>query len=118
MLLFIKTGFANTILLNINLYIKEVSSLSYLFFDFSPVKSLEKTNSLEREHKITCFTFGNNAFHENTVRCTVGERCTFGVLKEKRRSEKYGALKVLFPDIRKITNRLQNEQGVLLQYSF
>ena len=66
-LLFMKTGFINTILLKINLYIQEVSSLSYLFFDFSPVKRWEKTNSLERVHKVICFMFRNKFFHKNTV---------------------------------------------------
>ena len=92
-------------LLNIDLYIQEVSSLNYLFFHFSPVKSLEKTSSLERERKITCFMFRNNVFHKNTVRCTVVvERCTLGVSKERRRSVKSGVSKVLFPDIGKIPN--------------
>ena len=66
-LLFIKTGFINTILSKINLYIQEVSSLSYLLFDFSPVKRREKTNSLEREHKIICLMFRNNFFNKSTV---------------------------------------------------
>ena len=66
-LLFMKTGFINTILLKINLYIQEVSSLSYLFFDFSAVKRWEKTNALERVHKVICFMFCNTFFHKNTV---------------------------------------------------
>ena len=58
LLLFIKSGF--TILLKINLYILEVSSLSYSLFDFSPIKRRERTNFLERQHKIICFMFHNN----------------------------------------------------------
>ena len=58
LLLFIKTGF--TILLKINLYILEVSSLSYSLFDFSPIERRERTNFLERQHKIICFMFHNN----------------------------------------------------------
>ena len=66
-LLFIKTGFINTILSKNDLYIQEVSSLSYLLFDFSPVKRREKTNSLKKEHKIICLMFRNVFFHKNTV---------------------------------------------------
>ena len=48
-LLFIEIGFINTILSKINLYIQEVFYLSYLLFDFSPVKRQEKTSSLVRQ---------------------------------------------------------------------
>ena len=85
-LLFIKTGFINIYNTLINLYIWEVSSLSYLLFDFSPVKRHEKTHSLEREHDIICFMFCNIFFHKNIV----GE-------------SKSDVLKVLFPEIGTIT---------------
>ena len=103
MLLLIKTGFINAILLKINLYIQEVSSLSYLLCDFSPVKRREKTNSLEKGHKIIFFLFHNNFIHKNTV----GEsEAPLLLQKEKRGSAKSDLSKVLFPDIGKITNRL------------
>ena len=95
-LLFIKTGFINTILSKINSYIQEVSSLSYLLFDFSLVKRREKTNSLEREHKIICLMFRNNFFHKSTVRESEAPSL---LRKEKRRSAKSDVSKVLFPDI-------------------
>ena len=45
-LLFIETGFINTILSKINLCIQYVCSLNYLFFDFSPVKKGRKRRTL------------------------------------------------------------------------
>ena len=77
--LFIKTGFINTVLSKINLYIQEVSSRSYLLFDFSPVKRRENTNSLEREHKTICL-FRNN-FSIRTLRKR--ERESLAALKRK-----------------------------------
>ena len=98
LLLFIKTGFINIYNTLINLYIWEVSSLSYLLFDFSPVKRHEKTNSLDREHEIICFMLCNTFFHKNTV----GESKT-PLLLQKNESAKSDVLKVLFPEIGKIT---------------
>ena len=74
-----------------------------MLFDFSPVQRREKTNSLEREHKIISIMFRNNFFHKNTVG---GSKVPVLLQKEKRRSVKSDVLKVLFPDIGKITNRL------------
>ena len=103
MLLFIETGFINTVLSKINLYIQQVSSLSYLLFDFSPVKRQEKTNSLVTKHKIIRFMFRNSLLSKNTV----GESGAPSLpQKEKRRSAKFDISKVLFPDIGKITNAL------------
>ena len=102
MLLFIKTGFINAILLKINLYILEVSSLGYLLFDFLHSKGGKRQILLEREHEIICFMFLNNFFHKNTV----GESEAPSLFqKEKRRSAKSDVSKVIFPDIGKITNR-------------
>ena len=100
--LFIENSFINAILSKLNLYIQQVSSLSYLLFDFSPVKRRKKTNCLVGEHKIICFMFRNNFFHKNTV----GESDVPSLLqKEKRRSANSHVWKVLFPDIGKITNQ-------------
>ena len=79
MLLFIKTGFINAVLLKINLYILEVSSLSYLFFDFLQSKRGKRQIILEREPEIICFMFRNNFFYKNTV----GERDTLAVSKRE-----------------------------------
>ena len=64
---FVQCGLINTALLEVNLYIQEVCSLSYLLFDFSPIKTREKKNSLEGKDEIIFFMFCNNFFHKNTV---------------------------------------------------
>ena len=74
LLLFIKTGF--TIFLKIDLYIQGVSSLSYLLFNFSLVERREKTNSLEKQHKIICFMFHNN-FSIRTLCKRAKHHCCF-----------------------------------------
>ena len=72
-----------------------------MLFDFFPVKRQEKTNSLVRKHKFIRFTFRNDLLRKNTV----AESGAPSLLqKEKRRSAKFDVLKVLFPDIGKITN--------------
>ena len=57
LLLFIKTGLMNTMLLEINLCIQEVSSLSYLLFHFSPVKKAGKVKLQTKSAKsfVSCF---------------------------------------------------------------
>ena len=62
-LLFIETGFINSVLSKIDLYIQQVCSFSFLLFDFSPVKRQEKLNSLVRKHKIICFMFRNTVIY-------------------------------------------------------
>ena len=102
-LVFIKTGFINTILSKINLYIQEVSSLRYLLFYFSPVKRREKTNPLERQRKVICLMLCNNFFSIRTL-CERESEAPSQLQKEKRGSAKSDVSKVLFPDIGKITN--------------
>ena len=70
-----------------------------MLFDFSIVKSREKTKSLEREHEIICFMFCNIFFHKNTV--GADEAPSSLLQKEKRGSAKSDVSKVLFPDIMK-----------------
>ena len=57
---------------------------------------------VEKKYIIICFMLCNIFFHKNMV----GENSPPSrFLKEKRRSAKSDVLKVLFPDIGKITNR-------------
>ena len=68
----IKTGLINTILVKINLFILEDSCLSYLLFDFSPVKMQEK-KILWRENTklfVSCFSiifFLKNSMEEGNA---------------------------------------------------
>ena len=101
MLLFIKTGFINAVLLKINLYILEVSSLSYLFFDFLQSKRGKRQIILEREPEIICFMFRNNFFYKNTV----GERHPRCFKKRGVGPQNLMFRKCYFQDIGKITNR-------------
>ena len=72
------------------MYIQEVFYLSYLLFDFSPVKRQERTNSLVRE----LFTPSHRG----------RERGTLAPSKREARSAKSEVSKVSFPDIGKNTN--------------
>ena len=79
-------GLINKILLKINLYIQEVSSLSYLVFDCSCVKKREKKNSLDRKHKIIfCNTLSIRKLWETEAPLILQ--------KEIRRSTKYHCTK-------------------------
>ena len=97
-MLFIKTSFINNTYntLKISVYIQEVSSLSYFFFDFAPVKRQKKTNPLEIEHEIICFMFRNNFFHKNTMEESEAPSLLY---KEKRECAKSDVSKMLFPKI-------------------
>ena len=67
---------------------------------FLQSKVWKRRNSLEREHKITCFMFCNNVFHKTWWERAMHPPC----FKREAMSAKSGVLKLLFPDIGKIAN--------------
>ena len=104
LLLFIKTGSINTILLKTNSYIKEVSSLSYFLLDFSLVKR-EENRELFREKTRNHLLFVSQYFFRKS---TMGENSAQSLVqREKHGSAKSDVSKILFPDTGKITNRFK-----------